>query len=215
MNRHERRRAARAKRHQKLIERDDCALCHVRFAHMGAIYTGTTPDDEAVMVGECCVEKLKAIDGIGFNVDYEGLAVDAAKRAGITTPLRMIPDNAWKEDDAAWFRNNPGRLHHVRLPYPGEISARGLAVLAVSNKPLDACPPEHECQVLLRQIEPGMRVSLVLGGSFGTPIPDDESVVHAIFDLLMRKAKSGGVMISREELVEMLLSYAGAGDGHH
>jgi hypothetical protein len=201
----QRRRAARLV-HQKLIKRDDCTLCHVRFAHMGAIYTGTTPDDEAVMVGECCVEKLKAINCIGFNVD-------AAKRAGITTPLYTVPDNVWKEGDAAWFRNNPGRLHHVRLPYPGEISAR--AVLAVSNKPLDVRPPEHECQVLLRQIEPGMRVSLVLGGNFGTPIPDEESVVHAMFDLLVRAAESGSTMITREELVEMLLAYAGAGDGHH
>jgi hypothetical protein len=113
-------------------------------------------------------------------------AQDVMRRAGIALKANVRScDTPWARDDAAWFAANPERAHRVRLLFEGELQARRGTVVVASDKLSDLeLPKEDDCVVLVRQVEPGLRVSMVLCGTFGEPIPDIEAIVHAAFDLL-------------------------------
>jgi hypothetical protein len=59
---------------------------------------------------------------------------------------------------------------------------------------------------LSRQIEPGSRVRTFLYQPTDLPAPDDEAVVHAMFDLVAQGEP--GEIISEEELAALITKYA-------
>lgn len=88
------------------------------------------------------------------------------------------------------------------MRFPGELEG-----LPHSKAPL---PAGHEFEVLVRQIEPGVRLRIVFCRNVGVPIADVEPLIHALFDVV--SASEGGV-ISGAQVAELAMRYAGAGEG--
>jgi hypothetical protein len=84
----------RERRFRALIRRaaDRCTLCRKPFGTN--TYTGKRAG-RAEYVGECCVDRLDLIDGVGIFVKRD-------------------PEPAYKCDDGEWFANNPTRSHRLR-----------------------------------------------------------------------------------------------------
>jgi hypothetical protein len=230
------RRALVHKRIEQIIrtDGDNCSLCRAEFRHNSRTYGGITGDGVVAITGECCASKLDTtfISGIYTTRSYvepsrmrngpdkelsseqieEAIpvhqqyyaAVDefndtTARRAGVPAEKMMLhlEDTAWKDDDRAWFENNPTRSHRLRRLLPGEMrNSRG------------AAPPGHELQILVRQVEPGLRVRT---GFFRNleidDIPDIEPMIHALFDLMAGRESR---MITVRELAALAMSYAKA-----
>lgn len=66
-------------------------------------------------------------------------------------------------------------------------------------------PPNHEIQILVRQIEPGLRMRASFCRNLTTEIPDVEPILHAIFDLV-----SEGRTIKTEDVGKLAEKYAEA-----
>lgn len=134
-------------------------------------------------------------------------ASDIAKRAGIPTGRMRVTtsDNPWKADDAAWFKANPSRSHRLRPMFPGEETT----LFDPGNR--TALPPNHAFQVLVRQVQPGMRARVPFGRNTEVPIPDIEPLMHALFDLAGGTGKTKGV-ISTAEIAKLARSYAEAAE---
>jgi hypothetical protein len=218
-----------------LIEKegDRCSLCHMAFAHNSRTCGGATSAGVPALVGECCAPRLRLVltAGVYLTRSYPGLeagmgserpcsveetarAVGAhqkyfavvdhveahiAKKAGLSRrTILHLSDSPWKADDAKWFSANPTRSHRLRPPFPGEFD------------PPDGPPPDHEFQVLVRQVEPGMRVRGILYHNIRTAIPDVEALIHAIFDVVFAEGRVPGNPISMEEVAELAEWYAGA-----
>jgi hypothetical protein len=105
-----------------------------------------------------------------------------------------MEEDPWKINDANWFKANPSRSHRLRSVFPGEIKT--LSSFDV--------PPGHELQVLVRQLEPGHRVRIGFCRNLELPIPDVESLIHAMFDIVVENdAKSFTV----EKVAKRALEY--------
>ena len=88
-----------------------------------------------------------------------------------------LPDGPWKDDDRIWFEQNRERSHRVRMPFPGEYDAEAAKA-----------PTGHVLIVLVRQVEPGMRIRPAVSLNADLlPLPDDEAVAHALFEVAMRR----------------------------
>jgi hypothetical protein len=109
--------------------------------------------------------------------------------------------NAWKTEDAAWFKTNPKRSHRLRAIFAGEE----LTLFNPSGMPDP--PPGHEFQVVVRQIKSGTRMRVPFCRSMEIPIPDIEAAIHAIFDIVSGERQKQGV-ISVKELAELAIKYA-------
>jgi hypothetical protein len=46
---------------EHLMENDECSICGKFFPHMSKNYGGVTASGKVELVGECCVDKLKAV----------------------------------------------------------------------------------------------------------------------------------------------------------
>jgi hypothetical protein len=204
MNRAERRRAARGGNRieraiRAQIERagDNCSICGVQ--HNSVAYGGIDYSGAVAYVGECCVHKLRSISAICMVhalPDTAAIAADMSKKAGLTLPIHPVKleDTPWKTDDRNWFEANPNRSHRVRPSFPGEFEG------------------DHELLVIVRQIEPGQRIRLVVNLE-APPIPDVESVAHALFDLYACSGRKAGEEASVREVVELALKYESAAEG--
>lgn len=117
-------------------------------------------------------------------------------------PIVSLENTSWKADDAAWFQANPGRSHRFRPMHDGEEAT---FPPAYTNRQL--LPPQHEMQMLVRQIEPGKRIRIPFGRNLEIPIPDIEEIVHALFDVV---AKSPGGVIPLGEVRALAQMYGGA-----
>jgi hypothetical protein len=80
-----------------------------------------------------------------------------------------------ESDDREWFERNRERAHRVRMPFPGEVDEEAANT-----------PAGQALIMLVRQVEPGSRVraAVFLDANF-LPLPDDEAVVHALFEAAM------------------------------
>jgi hypothetical protein len=104
-----------------------------------------------------------------------------------------------KMDDARWFEAHPGRCHRLRLPFPGELDARGNA--AASNGGADCT------RMAVRQLAPNV---LVYAQVPALPLEgDEEAIAHLCFDL--RRIYSPGATVSLAELQQMLAVYSAWG----
>jgi hypothetical protein len=85
----------------------------------------------------------------------------------------------------------------LRPLFPGELFQNE----RVDQWPL---PPDHETQVLVRQVKPGFRIRHAFGRCMKTAIPDYEPVIHAIFDVL---AETTDRTISCDRVTELARRY--------
>ena len=178
--RQQRRRVDRQLR--RLMRRDTCSVCGNPFEPNTATATGFDTGGNVAVVGECCAGKLTEIFGLGLSFPLptstgptdEARIADIRRRSGVDCALQVNPsDGPWKDDDRIWFEQNPTRAHRMRPPFPGEYDAEALD-----------SPPGHVLIVLVRQVEPGSRIrpGFYLGNDL-LPLPDDEAVAHALFEV--------------------------------
>jgi hypothetical protein len=164
---------------RKVMKRDSgrCSLCHKDFPHNSQIYGGVMTDRSVAIVGSCCRSKLEWVGVIGVHVSYE---------------------DAWKADDAAWFKANPKRSHRLRPAFLGELA---------THWEFEAMP-HHETQFVIRQLKPGQRIKTVFYRDARAPtIPDDEAIIHALCDILAASDHEGKP-VSAGQIVELAEKYA-------
>lgn len=230
LSRQQRRRLERDIRKHIEKDGDHCSVCRAPFTHNSRTYGGVNAMGATALVGECCKSELQCIvattiyysTGRGYDFlkgtastparaplpgEIEALQklVDAAdrqisdiqRRAGCSHPITQINigDSVWKEDDRVWFEQRPDRSHRVRTPYPGEI-----------DDVVDV-PEGRELLFIIRQVAPGNRIKAgTLLNQEILPVPDEEAVIHALFDV----AADGGDAAQLQTLIERYSEMQGA-----
>ncbi len=126
---------------------------------------------------------------------------DLLRKAGLQRPPTNVSfeNSPWKADDAAWFIRHPRRSHRMRRMYKGEASSLSKDVV------LGAPPEKYRYEILVRQVEVGRRVRTVFCRNTEVPIPDEEEVVHAIFDIVAQSGKTG--VITSDEVEVLAAKY--------
>jgi hypothetical protein len=144
--------------------------------------------------------------GVGYSLENAMQAVDAhhllfrridelvadmKKRGGVSSAKSMLllQDTPWKLDDAAWFARNQHRSHRVRPIFPGE------------DEPLPSAAPGTVHVTIVRQVAPGQRLRMFIAG---LAVPDDESFLHAIFDLFVKNERKP---VSSEAVLALAADY--------
>lgn len=75
-----------------------------------------------------------------------------------------------------------------------------------ARMPADQILPNHRVDVLVRQVKPGARIRKLFCRNTAIDIPDQEEIIHAIFDVV---ASSGeGKVIDLGETIERARQYA-------
>ena len=157
--------------------------------------------DDAFHKGVDVHRAVHAIQKVFADRQADGRAV--ARRAGLLDGRAKLftQTTAWKTDDAAWFEAHPDRSHRLRSLLGNEASASGFSAVG-------AMPDRHEMQILLRQVEPGKRMRLPFGRNLDVPIPDDETVLHALFDIVSGHGGHGSI-ISTDMMRDAMARYGG------
>jgi hypothetical protein len=124
------------------------------------------------------------------------------RQAGVAKDLKgvFLGEHPWKANDAAWFKNYPGRSHRLRPLLEGEAEAMPMGV------PTDQLPPNHRIEMLVRQVEPGKRIRKAFCRNTEIDVPDREEIIHAIFDIVATAA--GGSIIDLGEIIKRAQQYA-------
>ena len=236
MNRSERRNLDRDLRQLMKKDGDRCTVCHADLPHNGRTYYGRAAGAAAIAGECCRSKLTVEVgSGLYVQGDYDvlsrtggggpppgspdefeaaigriqqgvagidGLAASAKARAGITGRRGQVSlmDTPWKADDAAWFETRPDRAHRLRPLLKGELES--FPPTAAPN----ALPPDHEIQVVIRQVEPGQRIRMPFGRNLATPIPDIEAVIHALFDAVSQR-RGASPNISVEEVATLAKRY--------
>jgi hypothetical protein len=178
----------------RLMRRDVCSLCGGKLKHNSRTAGGLDAQGNVVLAGECCIGRVAITITQGLYSDrqyhcswpcsaqsgsptYEQIAEavldDIARWGG---DLRTLRDPPWTSDDHDWFERNQERSHRLRLPFPGE-----------RDEEVAKAPTGHALIVLVRQVEPGMRLeSAVSLNADLLPLPDDEAAAHALFEVAVR-----------------------------
>jgi hypothetical protein len=210
--RQQRRRLDRALR--KLMHRNVCSFCGSSFKHNSRTAGGFDAQGNVVLAGECCISRVAKMFVRGFysNRNYDFLrppntkpsanleptseqitdaialyqkavaqadkGLDGVERrgGGVRVPNVTLFDHPWKDDDRKWFERNPHRPHRVRMPFPGE-----------ADKEAANLPAGQALIMLVRQVQPGarLRAAVSLDADF-LPLPDDEAVAHALFEVAVQ-----------------------------
>jgi hypothetical protein len=205
LSRQQRRRLDRALR--KLFRHNVCSFCGSSFKHNSHTAGGLDAQGNVVLAGECCISRVAKIFALGCYSDrkydfllptntepstnteptseqiadaialYQKAIAEADKALDGVEPLGGSPrapqvtllDYPWKRDDRDWFEQNPQRSHRARPPFPGEVD--------------EEAPLGQALIMLVRQVQPGVRrrASVFIDAEF-LPLPEDEAVVHALFE---------------------------------
>ena len=112
----------------------------------------------------------------------------------------FVADQPWKEDDAAWFRNNPDRSHRLRPMLAGE------AATLPSEVTITEIPANHRLEILVRQVEPGARIRVVFCRNTDCALPDREDIMHALFDTVAMSGNRG--IIDAQKINALAQQYA-------
>jgi hypothetical protein len=235
LSRQQRRRLDRALR--KLFERNVCSFCGRSFPHNSQTAAGFDSLGNVVLAGECCIRRVAKIFARGFYSDRQydflrppntepatsteptseqittaialyqkaiseaDMALDGVERrgGGERAPNANLLDHPWKDDDRQWFQQNQERSHRARMPFPGQV-----------DKEVAETPAGHALIMLVRQVEPGSRRRAVvfLDANF-LPLPDDEAVAHALFEVAVGRE---AVPADRQALCNLIQKYTGARD---
>ena len=124
------------------------------------------------------------------------------RQAGIQKQAKgvFLGEHPWKADDAAWFKSHPDRSHRLRPVLEGE------AEMVSASIPKDQIPPNHRVEIIVRQVEPGKRIRGSFCRNTELDIPDQEEIIHAIFDAVASAAE--GQLIDLGETIERARQYA-------
>jgi hypothetical protein len=202
---------------------DRCSLCRAAFQHNTRSFGGLTSDGAAALVGKCCLPQLEIIfiEGLYLTRKYnvsdlrplspeqieetitarqqqfaltDAINAAIALRAGLPHLAEKLTFHsvAAGNADQVWFEKHPARSHRLRPLLPNEFAGDAAKLTP---------PPGHELQVLVRQIEPGMRIRSGFYRNLEIPIPDSEPIIRALFELMARR-ESGAIS------VEEVLKYA-------
>jgi hypothetical protein len=214
----------------RLLRRDVCSVCGSLFKHNSRTTSGLDTQGSVVVAGECCTSRVAVVFGWGLYSDrhYDFLlrrssqpnikatneqiadAIVAYQKAIAETDKRLddverrggggrarnvsLLDHPWKSDDRDWFEQNQERSHRARTPFPGEV-----------DKEVAETPAGQALIMLVRQVEPGSRRRAVvfLDANF-LPLPDDEAVAHALFEVAVRRE---AVPPDRQALCALMKKY--------
>lgn len=126
---------------------------------------------------------------------------DLLRKAGVERhPTNVsFESSPWKADDAAWFKSHPRRSHRMRRMYNGEASSLSKDVV------LGAPPENYRYEILVRQVEVGKRLRTLFCRNTEVHIPDEEEVMHALFDIVSKSGKTG--VITSDEVEAMAAKY--------
>ncbi|MNL62486.1 hypothetical protein D3C87_1865110 [compost metagenome] len=72
--------------------------------------------------------------------------------------------------------------------------------------PTNEFPPNHRAEILIRQVAPGQRIRKVFCRNTEIDIPDQEEIIHAIFDAVA--SATDGSVINLSDVVESARRYA-------
>jgi hypothetical protein len=217
---------------RKLVRPGVCSLCGSPFKHNSRTAGGLNVQGNVVLAGECCAGQVAAVFVRGLYSDrkYDFLSPSSTERSTNTKPtneqivnpitsyqeviadadkvldgieqyggISQLPgvnllDSPWKDDDRDWFEQNQERSHRLRMPFPGELD--GLAAKT---------PAGHALILLVRQVEPGRRIRAAVSLSANLlPLPDDEAIAHALFEVAIRR---GAVPPDRQALIALIEKY--------
>lgn len=152
--------------------------------------------------GQIVSDALEASKRLQSGIGSLDQMVDRAKRlAGVTGPVHGISleDTPWKTEDAQWFKDNPTRSHRMRPMSSGEQKT-----LPAHMKDTDV-PDGHRWEILVRHIKEGERVRTAFCRNTLMDIPDEESMIHAIFDTVSRPHRAGAITV--EEIATLAERY--------
>lgn len=123
------------------------------------------------------------------------------RQAGVQRQSRgvFLGEHPWKAEDAAWFKSHPDRSHRLRPVHEGE------AETVLASIPKDQIPPNHQVEILVRQVEPGKRIRASFARNMEIDIPDQEEIIHAIFDAVASAGE--GTVIDLREAMERARRY--------
>jgi hypothetical protein len=106
----------------------------------------------------------------------------------------------WQEDDRQWFARHPSRSHRLRPMFPGELFS--------GSAPSAPPAPRHSVEVLVRQIQPGMRSRLPFFRNLEVGIPDCEPLIHALYDVHSDQTRPAGSTVGVAEVAKIVRRYA-------
>jgi hypothetical protein len=139
-------------------------------------------------------------------LSYADRVASVGKRAGLPEAKPVYDTtSAWIIDDRKWFRNNPARSHRLRPIFPEETFGE-------NQMPAPALSPGRTDAVLVRQVEPGMRVRIPIYYDTCSQIPDVEAILHALFDAHAAQYRTGTFRpVSAREVIEQAKKFAAGG----
>jgi hypothetical protein len=132
---------------------------------------------------------------IAASRDVAGKQPENIQRYGgvrIIGKVLLELDSLWRIDDRTWFEKNPTRSRRARMPFDGED-------FLFVTEALPGC----SSLVLVRQIKPGARQRL--GFDLTTallPLPDDEALIHAMFEIASKREPAPTTMPALNALRE-------------
>lgn len=195
----------------------DCCRSKLMAIYAGGVFSTRNNDELAARAGtqkHSDVRPLKrgevekAVAGLQahFN-DLDDVTAQIMRQAGVQLNKERshisLAATPWKEADAKWFAENPGRSHRLRPMFAGEF--------AQIESELGDLPEHHEYQTLVRQVEVGKRIRTPFGRDTRMEIPDLEPILHALYDIVSRQSPDArNVPVS--EVAELAMKYAGAQD---
>lgn len=149
--------------------------------------------------------RLDAIQSHFSDLDNRTLAM--MRQGGIPAQAQniFVANQPWKADDAAWFKNNPDRSHRLRPMLEGEEAT---LPPKITTKEI---PANHRLEILVRQVEPGVRIRTIFCRNINFPLPDHEAIVHALFDTVSKPGSQG--IIDPQKLNALAQQYAISSSG--
>jgi hypothetical protein len=173
----------------KVVMAGECCISRVVTVFGSGLYvdhqydfmvpSGSKPASEASR--EQILDAIAATQDLVADTDKKLDTI--TRQGGVEGPFNVSRLNhPWKDDDRDWFERNPTRAHRVRMPFPGEVD----------EFPAEAhekeAPAGRALIILVRQFEPGYRsrAGFYLNSRL-LPVPDDEAVAHALFEVAGRR----------------------------
>jgi hypothetical protein len=199
----------------KLVRHGVCSFCGSPFRPGSSKAAGFDAHGKDVLAGECCVNQIDKIFGLGLELTIKQSAAaslnaavnkmlnDAERHGGFGRPLEVnLVNSPWKVDDRDWFERNPKRSHRARAPFPSELDEEAAKV-----------PTGKALLMLVRELEPGSRLrpDLCLDADL-LPLPDDEAVAHALFEVAIGREAMPGDRQALRVLAEKYTVQSGGND---
>jgi hypothetical protein len=87
--------------------------------------------------------------------------------------------------DREWFAKNPHRSHRLREMFNNEYSSERLDPIR------KVTPDRHKLMVLVRQLQPGVRLRIIYCRNIDCPIPDEEAILEEVWSRALKYVRGG------------------------